>query len=90
MLVVATVAVATAAVHQLDRLSGQDLVVVQAAGPLAVSPALGAHAAGHAEVGEIARVRALHGVWSRVVVDGGRSGWIESARLISLAAPPLD
>jgi hypothetical protein len=90
MFALATVAVALAAVHQVERLSGRDLVVVQTAGPLVVSPALGADRAGNTEVGEVARVRALQGVWSRVLLDGGRSGWIESSRLISLAAPPLD
>jgi hypothetical protein len=86
----ATVALGVATVHQVERLSGRDIVVVQTAGPLAVSPALGADPAGHTDVGEVARVRALHGVWSRVVLDGGRSGWVESARLISLAAPSID
>jgi hypothetical protein len=82
--------VALAAVHQSERLSGRDLVVVQAAGPLAVSPALGADRAAGADVGEVGRVRAVHGVWSRVVLDGGRHGWIESSRLISLAASQVD
>ncbi|MDQ3951105.1 MAG: hypothetical protein M3282_12295, partial [Gemmatimonadota bacterium] len=90
MFALASVALALAAVHQMERLGGRDLVVVRTAGPLAVSPALGADRAGDAEVGEVARVRALHGVWSRVALDGGRSGWIESSRLISLAAPPVD
>jgi tetratricopeptide (TPR) repeat protein len=90
MFALATVVVALAAVHQAERLSARDLVVVQTGGPLAVSPALGADRAGNAEVGEVARARAFHGVWSRVVLDGGRSGWIESSRLISLAAPPID
>lgn len=90
MFALATVAVALAAVHQVERLSGRDLTVVRTAGPLAVSPALGADRAANTEVGEVARVRALHGVWSRVVLDGGRSGWIESSRLISLGDPPID
>ncbi|MFN2567907.1 MAG: BatD family protein, partial [Gemmatimonadaceae bacterium] len=86
----ATVAVALGAVHQVERLNGRDLVVVQGPGPLAVSPALGADRTASAEVGEVARVRAVYGVWSHVVLDGGRHGWVESSRLISLAAPPLD
>jgi tetratricopeptide (TPR) repeat protein len=90
MFALATVAVALASVHQVERLSGRDLVVIQTAGALAVSPALGADRAGSTELGEVARVRALHGVWSRVVLDGGRSGWMESSRLISLGAPPID
>jgi hypothetical protein len=71
-------------------LSGRDLVVLQTAGPIAVSPALGADRSGNAELGEVARVTAVQGVWSRLVLDGGRSGWIENSRLISLAAPPID
>jgi oxygen tolerance protein BatD len=90
MFALATAALALAAVHQVERLSGRDLVVVQTAGPVGVSPALGADRASGVEVGEVARVRALQGVWSRVVLDGGRSGWVESSRLISLAAPPID
>jgi hypothetical protein len=86
----ATVAIILVAVHQTERLSGRGLAVVQRSGPLVVSPALGADRAGNADVGEVARVRALYGVWSRVVLDGGRQGWIESARLIPLAAPPVD
>jgi hypothetical protein len=90
VLLIATVAVALAAVYQVERLGGRDLVVVHAAAPLAVSPALGADRAGNADVGEVARVRALHGVWSRVVLDGGRGGWVETSKLIPLAAPPID
>jgi hypothetical protein len=90
MFAAATVAVALLAVHQTERLSGRGLAVVQRSGALVVSPALGADRAGNADVGEVARVRALYGAWSRVVLDGGRQGWIESARLIPLAAPPVD
>jgi hypothetical protein len=90
MCALATTAVAIAAVYQGDRLAAADLVVVRTAGSLAVSPALGADPAGNTEIGDIGRVRAQHGVWSRVVLDGGRRGWIENARLISLAAPPID
>jgi tetratricopeptide (TPR) repeat protein len=90
LLAAATLALALATVQQSERLSARDLVVVRVGGSLAVSPALGADRAADTEVGEIARVRAIHGVWSRVALDGGRHGWIESARLISLAAPPLD
>jgi hypothetical protein len=90
MFAFATAALALAGVHQVERLRASDLAVVQAAGPLAVSPALGADRAGNVEVGEVARVRGLQGVWSRVALDGGRSGWIESSRLISLALPPID
>jgi tetratricopeptide (TPR) repeat protein len=86
----ASVAFGLAAIHQAQRLSGRDLVVVQTAGPIAVSPALGADRSGNAELGEVARVTAVQGVWSRLVLDGGRSGWIENSRLISLAAPPID
>lgn len=90
MFAIATAAVAIAAIYQGDRLAAPDLVVIRSAGTLAVSPALGADAAGTADVGEIARVRGVNGVWSRVVLDGGRRGWIENARLIPLAAPPVD
>jgi hypothetical protein len=90
VLAIAAATLAVGTVHQSERLSARDLVVIQTAGSLAVSPALGADRAGNTEVGEVARVRALNGVWSRVVLDGGRAGWIESSRLISLAAPPID
>jgi hypothetical protein len=90
MFALATVAVALGTIHQIERLGARDLVVVHAPGPLVVSPALGADRAGSTEVGEVARVDGLHGVWSRVALDGGRHGWIESSRLISLAAPLVD
>jgi hypothetical protein len=90
MFALATSAVAIAAVYQGERLAAADLVVVRTAGPLGVSPALGADPAGNSDVGEVGRVRAQHGVWSRVLLDGGRRGWIENARLIPLAAPPID
>jgi hypothetical protein len=90
MLALATVAVGLAAIFHDERLNAHDLVVVHVASPLAVSPALGADRTGNVDVGELGRVRSLQGVWSRVALDGGRHGWIESSRLISLAAPPLD
>ena len=86
----ASAAVAAFAVYQSDRLAARDLAVVRVGGILAGSPALGADRAGDVEVGEVARVRALHGVWSRVVLDGGRHGWIEASRLIPLAGPTID
>jgi hypothetical protein len=86
----ATVALGLAAVYQAERLSGRDLVVVRVGGPLVVGPALGADRAGDVDVGEVARVRAVNGVWSRLALDGGRHGWIETSRVVSLAAPPVD
>jgi hypothetical protein len=90
MLGLSTVAVVLATIHQVERLGARDLVVVRTPGPLAVNPALGADRVGSTEIGEVARVHGIHGVWSRVALDGGRHGWIESSRLISLAAPSVD
>jgi uncharacterized protein YgiM (DUF1202 family) len=36
----------------------------------------------------VARVLGRQSVWSRIALDGGREGWIESERLAPLDATP--
>jgi hypothetical protein len=61
------------------------LVVVDRGTALYASPALDAEHASRVEAGDIARVSATEGVWSHVRLDSDREGWVESARLISIA-----
>jgi uncharacterized protein YgiM (DUF1202 family) len=35
-------------------------------------------------IGEVVRVTGRQGAWSRVQLDDGREGWVETARLVSL------
>jgi tetratricopeptide (TPR) repeat protein len=61
--------------------------VVAGSGPLRAEPSLIAEAAAPADPTDVARVIVGRGTWTRVALDGGREGWIESSRLVSLAFP---
>lgn len=80
----ATLLVAVYAADASDRLTGRRLAVVADPAPLRASPALGAERAGALLVGEVARVEEQRGAWSRVALDAGRDGWIETDRLVPL------
>lgn len=81
----ATVIVGAAAAGGAREIEeGRDLAVVVAGGPLRALPALGADRGAPTLTGEVARTRTRQGVWTRVQLDGGRSGWIESQRLVEL------
>lgn len=58
-----------------ERLASRDLVVVAAASPLRALPALGADPGPVPLVGEVVRVVERRGVWLRLELSGGRSGW---------------
>ena len=47
-------------------------------------PQLGGERGATAIIGEVVRVTGRQGAWSRVRLDDGRDGWIESAALVSL------
>jgi len=51
---------------------------------LAATPALGGERGAAAQRGEIARVLAREGAWTRVRLDGAREGWIDATSLIGL------
>jgi uncharacterized protein YgiM (DUF1202 family) len=52
-------------------------------------PALGAEAGATPLTGELVRVIDRSGVWARVEASGGREGWIDGGRLLTLDARPL-
>jgi len=49
-------------------------------------PELGGERGATAIIGEVVRITGRHGAWSRVILDDGREGWLESATLVSLDA----
>jgi len=57
---------------------------VAASGPLRAAPAFGAESRLTLMAGEVAVVRGRQGAWTRLAADGGRDGWMESERVISL------
>ena len=65
---------------------GTDLAVVRRDGPLHSEPALGAEPSAPVQTSDVAHVLGRQHAWSRVRLDGGREGWIESERLESLDA----
>ncbi|MBA3854300.1 MAG: hypothetical protein C0503_07780 [Gemmatimonas sp.] len=70
----------------LDRtLAAPDAIVIAERTPLRSLPALGADAGAVPMVGEIAQVLERRGVWLRLELDGGRSGWYPAERTRSLA-----
>jgi hypothetical protein len=69
-----------------ERLAGRHLAVVRHTESLSHDPELGGERGATAIIGEVVRVTGRQGAWSRVVLDDGRDGWVESAALISLDA----
>lgn len=70
----------------LDRtLAAADAVVIAERTPLRALPALGSDAGAVPMRGEIARVVERRGVWLRLELDGGRTGWFPAERTRSLA-----
>ncbi len=67
-----------------DRTSGRQLAVVRHTVSLSSDPALGGDLGPTTIVGEVVRVTGREGAWTRIVLDDGREGWVDSARLISL------
>ena len=80
---VASLLLGAGATLQNERLAAHDLSVVAGSGPLRTQPALTSSVARDLASGELVRVRARTGVWSRVQV-GDQSGWVESQRLRAL------
>lgn len=81
----AALMVTTARVER--ALLGRDLAIVVDPVPLRTLPALGAEAGPVPLAGETAQVDQRDGVWSHVVMDESRSGWIPTERLAPLGAP---
>ncbi len=86
MYVAALAALLAAGAVVLDaRLAARDLVVVVQPTSLRAVPALGADPGAQPLAGEIAAVLERRGVWLRIELGGGRSGWYPAERVISLA-----
>ena len=73
-----------------DRLSGRHVAAMRQTASLNNEPQLGGERGATAIIGEVVRVTGRQGAWSRVVLDDGRDGWIESSSLISLDAKDFD
>ena len=69
-----------------ERLSGRNLAVMRRTTSLNTDPQIGGDRGATAIVGEVVRATGRQGAWTRVRLDDGREGWIESAALISLDA----
>jgi hypothetical protein len=69
-----------------DRLSGRHVAVLRQTASLSSDPELSGERGATAIIGEVVRVTGRQGAWSRVVLDDGRDGWLESSALISLDA----
>jgi hypothetical protein len=67
-----------------DRLAGRHLAVVRQTTPLRAEPDLGGETNATAIIGEVVRVNGRQGAWSRIILDDGRDGWIETDSVLSL------
>jgi hypothetical protein len=67
------------------RVTGSDLAVIAADGPLRTLPALAADRAALGTIGEVGRLAERSGEWARVVLPDGREGWMERQRLLPIA-----
>ena len=85
LLLVPSVALLALAAWQEERLRADDLVVIATTTPLRALPALGAEQGAVPLVGEVVRVRERRGVWLRIALDEGRSGWYPAERTYPLA-----
>lgn len=69
-----------------DRFAGRRVAVMRETASLSTDPQLGGERGATAIIGEVVRVTGRQGAWSRVQLEDGRDGWIESATLVSLDA----
>jgi hypothetical protein len=67
-----------------SRIAGTRLAVVRRAGTLTSDPAIGLDRGPNVGTGEIVRVAARRGMWTRVEASGDREGWIASSLLARL------
>ena len=84
--IASAILVAVVAFGLADRLSGRRLGVMRDTASLRSDPELGGERGATAIIGEVVRITGRHGAWSRVILDDGREGWLESATLVSLDA----
>jgi hypothetical protein len=67
-----------------DRAAGRHLDVLRHTTSLSSDPEIGGERGPTAIVGEVVREIGRQGAWTRVRLDDGRDGWLETAALISL------
>jgi hypothetical protein len=68
----------------IDQQNGRQLAVVRRTGSLSSDPMLASERGATAIIGEVVKTRGRQGSWTRIVLDDGRDGWVESSGLISL------
>ena len=67
-----------------NRLEGRGLAVITDPTALRSLPALGAEGGSVPLIGEVARIDQRTGVWARVILEGGRAGWLPVERVVRL------
>jgi hypothetical protein len=67
-----------------ERDAGRHLEVLRSTASLSSDPEIGGERGPTAIVGEVVREIGRQGAWTRVRLDDGRDGWVESSALISL------
>ena len=66
------------------QLAGKRVAVVRATTQLHAEPMLDSQRGASGLVGEVVRIKGVHGAWTLIGLDDGRDGWIDSSSLISL------
>jgi len=84
LLLVPSVAIGAMAAMLEWQLRAADLLVIATQAPLRTLPALGSEGGAVPLVGEVVRVRERRGVWARIELDAGRSGWYPVERTYPL------
>jgi hypothetical protein len=74
-------------IAQRDVLEGRHAAVVLSPTRLRELPALSSDAGVEAQSGELVRIMARQGAWTRVRLADGRPGWLEAQRLEPLTLP---
>jgi hypothetical protein len=85
VLVVAAGLVLLAGIRQNEIIDGRDAAVVLSAARLRAMPVLSSESGVEAQPGEVAKVLAHQGAWTRVELGDRRRGWVEAQRLQVLA-----
>ena len=88
-LAIALVALVTALELQ-DRAEVRGLGVVRRTRDLLDAPSTEGMSAASANAGEVGALSVREGTWVRLVLDGGRAGWIPAAAVLPLDAPGMD
>jgi len=85
MLVALSVCASWLAVGMDESAQARNLFVAERGASLFTAPALDAERTQRLDAGEVGAAVARQGVWTRLRLDGDREGWVESARLVSIA-----